>query len=208
MRRHFTSTTRSNSDHRALTINSAFRFRGAMPLWASAPRCLAQLCKNPHIHLSSSLLRQFIFPFWVSVSCSLAVLAAFVLAAALSLRPLYPCGSPVLMALRSSRALSPHGPHIHVGSQSLRRPSPHGFLILVAASSSRLPRPHGLFVLTTSSFSRLPRSQGLHVRLRGRRRLQPSRIAKTSPFSHLHRLSVSRKHAHPPFLVGQARKWQ
>jgi len=177
--------------------------------WDDLPQSSAQFQPSSAIY----------FSVLVSLSCSLAVLAAFVLAAALSLRPLYPCGPPALMTLRSSRALSPHGLHILVGSQSLRWLSPHGFLVLVAASSSRLLRPHDLLVLVAASSSRLLRSHDFLVltassfsrtprQIKGRHRLQPSRIAKTFPFSHLHRLSVSWKYAHPPFLVGQARKLQ
>jgi hypothetical protein len=64
----------------------------------------------------------------------------------------------------------------------------------VAASSSRLLRPCGCLILTAFSFSRAPRQ------IKGCRRLRPSRITKTFPFSHLHRISVSQKHAHTRFL--------
>jgi hypothetical protein len=99
--------------------------------------------------------------------------------------------------------------NVPAGSQSLRRPSPRSFFVLTTSSSSRLPHPRGFFGLTASSSSRLLRPRGCLVlmaspsswlphphgffvlmafsfsraprQIKGRHRLQPSRITKDFP---------------------------
>jgi len=77
-------------------------------------------------------------------------------------------------------------------STSLRAFSPCGDCVLAASSSSWLPRPCGCLILTVFLFSRAPRQ------IKGRRRLQPSRLTNAFPPSQ--NQCFSRKHAHGRFL--------